>query len=501
MLIRRCLSSAASSLPPTIRQLLASPPSSPTAAIQVNGWVKSVRKQKKVAFAVISDGSSEPGLQAVFTDVGLAKQLTNGASVRLRGMLKDSPGAGQAKELQVSEAEVLGECDPETYPMQKKALTVEYLRDHCHLRARTREIGAMLRLRDSAATAIHDYFHNNGFIHVHTPIITSNDCEGAGETFRIAPSSDPPSTTPSPASSASTSTASSATTAQSTPSEYFHHPAYLTVSSQLHLEAVAAAISRVYTLSPCFRAERSQTSRHLAEFWMLEAEWAFTSSVDDVCTVVEGALRHLLRAHAASSEMEALWRARAAEGGADKRPELLALADAPQPWTRLTYTAAVDLLKAHHARTNAFVFAPDWGKGLQSEHERWLAEEHVRGPVFVTDYPASLKPFYMRANDASSPDHRAPGATVACFDLLVPGVGELVGGSLREERLELLEAAIERHGLDRADYAWYLDLRRYGGAPHGGFGLGFERLISWMSGIESVRECVAMPRWAGRMLL
>ncbi|KAI9064391.1 asparaginyl-tRNA synthetase [Trametes sanguinea] len=494
MLVRRCLSSAAYALPPTIRQLLASPPASSAPAIQVNGWVKSIRKQKKVAFAVISDGSSEPGLQAVFTDVSLAKRLTNGASVRLRGTLKDSPGAGQAKELQVSEAEVLGECDPEVYPMQKKALTVEYLRDHCHLRARTREIGAMLRLRDSAASAMHDYFHTNGFIHVHTPIITSNDCEGAGETFRIAPSSDLPSSTP--FSTSSTSTSSSSNAPQPTPSDYFNHPAYLTVSSQLHLEAVAAAISRVYTLSPCFRAERSQTSRHLAEFWMLEAEWAFTSSVDDICSVVEGALRHLLRAHAASPELEALWRARAAEGGAaDKRAELLALADAPQPWARMTYTAAVDLLKAHHARTHAFVFAPEWGKGLQSEHERWLAEEHVRGPVFVTDYPASLKPFYMRANADSQ------GATVACFDLLVPGVGELVGGSLREERLELLEAAIERHGLDKADYAWYLDLRRYGGAPHGGFGLGFERLISWMSGIESVRECVAMPRWAGRMLL
>ncbi|KAH9901343.1 asparaginyl-tRNA synthetase [Cubamyces lactineus] len=492
MLARRCFSSAAS-LPPTIRQLLATPPSAPAAAIQINGWVKSIRRQKKVAFAVISDGSSEPGLQAVFTDVTLAKHLTNGASVRLRGTLTDSPGAGQAKELQVSEAEVLGECDPEAYPMQKKSLTVEYLRDHCHLRARTREIGAMLRLRDSTTRAIHDYFHNNGFTHVHTPIITSNDCEGAGETFRIAPSSDLPSTTP------SSQNASPPTTQPQAPSEYFNHPAYLTVSSQLHLEAVAAAISRVYTLSPCFRAERSQTSRHLAEFWMLEAEWAFTSSVADLCAVVEGALRHVLRAHASSADMIALWRAK--EGAeAERREQLVALADVPQPWTRMTYTEAVRVLAEHHAKTHAFVFPPEWGKGLQSEHERWLAETHVRGPVFVTDYPASLKPFYMRANPADS-DPSAAGPTVACFDLLVPGVGELVGGSLREERLELLEAAIERHGLAKADYAWYLDLRKYGGAPHGGFGLGFERLISWMSGIESVRECVAMPRWAGRMLL
>ncbi|KAI0748077.1 asparaginyl-tRNA synthetase [Daedaleopsis nitida] len=498
MLARRFLSTTAS-LPPTIRQLLASPPpsSSSAAAIEVNGWVKSVRRQKKVAFAVISDGSSDAGLQAVFADVNLAKQLTNGASVRLRGTLADSPGSGQAKELKVAEAEVLGDCDPETYPMQKQALTIEYLRDHCHLRARTREIGAMLRLRDTSTSALHDYFHTNGFVHVHTPIITSNDCEGAGETFRIAPS------TPEISSSSSLPSPSpSPSLTQAKPSEYFNHPAYLTVSSQLHLEAAAAALSRVYTLSPCFRAERSQTSRHLAEFWMLEAEWAFLSSLGDLCSLTEHAIRHVLRAHAGSPDMDALWNNHAHDGDAaaqTRRAALQSFADSPTPWTRLTYTEAVALLTEHHAHSpGAFVFPPEWGAGLQSEHERWLADDHVRGPVFVTDYPAALKPFYMRLND----DGDALGRqTVACFDLLVPGMGELVGGSLREERVGLLEAALDRHGLDRADYGWYLDLRRYGGAPHGGFGMGFERLISWMSGIESVRECVAMPRWAGRMLL
>ncbi|KAH9854186.1 asparaginyl-tRNA synthetase [Lenzites betulinus] len=505
MLASRLLSTAAY-LPPTIRQLLARTlPITKDAEIQVNGWVKSIRRQKKVAFAVISDGSSEFGLQAVFTDVTLAKHLTNGASVRLSGRLTDSPGAGQAKELQVSQAELLGGCDPETYPMQKQALTVEYLRDHCHLRARTREIGAMLRLRDSTTRAINDYFHDNGFVHVHTPIITSNDCEGAGETFRIVSSSDlPVSPTPN-----ATATAPTPSPPEGSPSEYFNHPAYLTVSSQLHLEAVAAAISRVYTLSPCFRAERSQTSRHLAEFWMLEAEWAFTASVADLCAVVEGVLRHVLRTHAASPDMAALWRAKAAahpksasastDAPPDRLAALLALADAPGAWARMTYTQAIAALAAHHTATGAFAFAPVWGRGLQSEHERWLAEEHVRGPVFVTDYPAALKPFYMRAN--ADGGEGAQGPTVACFDLLVPGIGELVGGSLREERLGLLEAAVERHGLAKADYEWYMDLRKYGGAPHGGFGMGFERLISWISGIESVRECVAMPRWAGRMLL
>lgn len=331
---------------------------------------------------------------------------------------------------------------------------------------------------------------NNGFVHIHTPIITSNDCEGAGETFRIVASSDSPST------SSFNTTQTPSPTTEGSPSEYFNHPAYLTVSSQLHLEAVASAISRVYTLSPCFRAERSQTSRHLAEFWMLEAEWAFTSSVEDICAVVEGTLRSVLRSHLDSPDMAALYRGKPH----DRRPELAALSGAPQPWTRMTYTNAVAALEAHHAATGAFAFAPSWGRALQSEHERWLADELVRGPVFVTDYPAELKPFYMRANDDAA-GAGAQGPTVACFDLLIPGLGELVGGSLREERLNLLEAAIERHGLDKADYAWYMDLRKYGGAPHGGFGMGFERLISWISGIESVRECVAMPRWAGRMLL
>ncbi|EJF65820.1 asparaginyl-tRNA synthetase [Dichomitus squalens LYAD-421 SS1] len=485
MLARRFLSTSAS-LPPTIRQLLAAPPSTYAPAIHVNGWVKSIRRQKKVAFAVITDGSSEPGLQAVFTDINLAKQLTNGASVKLRGELVDSRGAGQAKELQVAEAEVLGECDPETYPMQKQALTVEYLRDHCHLRARTREIGAMLRLRDSTTRAIHNYFEDIGFIHVHTPIITSNDCEGAGETFRIAPSSSEPS-----------SRSASPPSSDAKPSDYFNHPAYLTVSSQLHLEAVATALSRVYTLSPCFRAERSQTSRHLAEFWMLEAEWAFTSSLDELCTVVENAIRHVLRTHSTSPDMDALWKQHPSATAQARRDELHSYASASRPWTRLTYTDAINILSAHHAATGAFVFPPVWGSGLQSEHERWLAEQHARGPVFVTDYPAAMKPFYMRMNDGCAPDRQ----TAACFDLLVPGMGELVGGSLREERAGLLEKALERHGLDKSDYGWYLDLRRYGGAPHGGFGLGFERLISWMSGIESVRECIAMPRWVGRMLL
>jgi len=449
-----------STLPPTIRQLLTSP-TSPSSSIQVNGWVKSIRRQKKVSFAAISDGSSASGLQAVFSDPGLAKGLTNGASLRLTGKLTESPGAGQTHELQVDAVDLLGECDPETYPIQKQTLSVDYLRDNAHLRARTDAVGAMLRVRDHTLRTLHGYFENRGFCYTHTPILTSNDCEGAGEAFRISPiiplaPDSPP-----------------------TPEEFFARPSYLTVSSQLHLEALATAISRVYTLSPCFRAERSQTSRHLAEFWMLEAEWAFTQGIDDICQVVEGAIKEVIQR--GDNDMAA-------------RSVLLDTFCSDKPWTRMSYTnAVIELQKYHLSSVKKFTFPPAWGKALQSEHERWLAEELVGGPIFVMEYPTSLKPFYMRLND----DER----TVACFDLLIPGVGELVGGSLREERLGHLERALDAHSLNRKEYGWYLDLRKYGGAPHGGFGLGFERLIGWLNGIENVRECIPMPRWAGRMLL
>lgn len=305
---------------------------------------------------------------------------------------------------------------------------------------------------------------------MHTPIITSSDCEGAGETFRIIP--------PAPF---------EPVTEDNRPSEFFGHPAYLTVSSQLHLEALATALSRVYTLSPCFRAERSLTNRHLSEFWMLEAEWAFTQSVNDICSIVEGAVKDVLDKTQSHAQVFAN------DAGRSRILEYLQTASSTPAWTRLSYGEAVTELVKYQASARKFQFEPAWGKPLQSEHERWLAEELVKGPVFVTDYPVSLKPFYMRLND--------DGKTVACFDLLVPHLGELVGGSLREERGDLLNKALEDHQLDKTQYGWYSELRKYGGAPHGGFGLGFERLISWISGIENVRECIAMPRWAGRMLL
>jgi asparaginyl-tRNA synthetase len=303
-----------------------------------------------------------------------------------------------------------------------------------------------------------------GFCYVHTPILTSSDCEGAGETFRI--------------------------TSSGTEDEFFAKPAHLTVSAQLHMEALASALSRTYTLSPCFRSERSMTNRHLAEFWMLEAEWAFASGgIKSVCDLVQESIKQTLRDALQEREyLDVLWK--------DKEKGMGALEDAARSnvnWTRMTYTEAVKALRRHYSFSpSSFDFEPAWGKPLQSEHERWLAEQLVNGPLFVTDYPASLKPFYMRTND--------DGETVACFDLLIPNVGELAGGSVREERLERLAQAMA--GLSRPEeYDWYLDLRRFGNARSAGFGLGFERLIAWMSGIENVRECIAMPRWTGKILL
>lgn len=308
---------------------------------------------------------------------------------------------------------------------------------------------------------------------MNTPIITGNDAEGAGEAFRLAhvESSHP---------------AAEAQTSPLPPTEFFGRPAFLTVSHQLHLEAIATALSRVYTLSPCFRAEKSMTGRHLAEFWMLEAEWAFPTdnSVHNVCDVTESLLKTVVAGLLESEDTAVLWK----DGDLKKRQKIVDASHSQTPWARITYTEAINHLVQKHA-ADSFHYVPQWGQSLQSEHERWLAEIFVGGPVFVTDYPATLKPFYMRVND--------DGETVACFDLLVPNVGELIGGSVREERAHILQ---EKMG-DTTGSEWYVDLRKYGGAPHAGFGMGFERLVSWVTGTENIRECIPMPRWNGRMLL
>ena len=348
---------------------------------------------------------------------------------------------------------------------------------------------------------------------MHTPIITGNDAEGAGEAFRLAPVD-----TPHPSSVSSS--ISQIPSLPPTPSEFFSRPAFLTVSHQLHLEALATAISRVYTLSPCFRAEPSLTSRHLAEFWMLEAEWAFPGSngILDVCDFTESFLRDSL-SNVVQSEMvvESLWKT----CDDKKRLSIENALNKKDAWTRMTYTEAIQELEkvsspassssSSSSPSHRFEHIPKWGRTLQSEHERWLAESLIGGPVFITNYPKSIKPFYMRSNDDDK--------TVACFDLLVPHVGELIGGSVREERPRVLEAKMRDAGLfssmttddgdrqrdsqndDGSEYQWYLDLRKFGGAPHAGFGMGFERLVGWIGGVDNIRECIPMPRWAGRMLL
>ena len=334
---------------------------------------------------------------------------------------------------------------------------------------------------------------------MHTPVITGNDAEGAGEAFRLAPvETRHPSTS---------SSSISQIPSPLAPSEFFSRPAFLTVSHQLHLEALATAISRVYTLSPCFRAEPSLTSRHLAEFWMLEAEWAFPGSngVLDVCDFTESLLRDSLNNVIQSEIVESLWKTSDAKKCLLVENALIK----KDAWTRMTYTEAIQELEkisspSSSSSTTKFEHTPKWGRTLQSEHERWLAESLIGGPVFITNYPTSLKPFYMRSNDDNQ--------TAACFDLLMPHAGELIGGSVREERSCVLEVKMREAKLltnDRQgsgskngdEYQWYLDLRKFGGAPHAGFGMGFERLVGWLGGVDNIRECIPMPRWAGRMLL
>ncbi|KAL1742617.1 hypothetical protein HDZ31DRAFT_65807 [Schizophyllum fasciatum] len=471
-------------LPPTIKELLGSDISQET-SISLNGWIKSIRKQKRVSFAVISDGSSAKGIQAVFPNSLDVKDLTNGSSVRLTGNLVPSPGSGQAKELQVKSVDVVGACPQETYPIQKKDLTNEYLRENVHLRARTTAIAAMLRLRDCLHRSIHDYLKSQSFVHVHAPILTANDAEGAGETFRLAPVAAHP---------------DAQTTDAQSPTDFFGAPAHLTVSSQLHMEAFQAALSRVYTANPAFRAERSQTSRHLAEFWMIEPEWTLTDGITEVCDMTEDLLRHIVGKafEDCAEDMDAL---HAVAGRQDRLDALRAAVSADTPrWRRMTYTEAIETLQ----RTGVqFKQRPVWGASLSSEHERYLAEEVVKGPVFVTGYPRDIKAFYMRVDDPSLPREQQ---TVACFDLLVPHMGELVGGSVREERAGVLEEKMRECGLilpeqspDEGPYAWYLSLRKYGATPHGGFGLGFERLVSWVGDIDSVKECIPVPRTVGRI--
>ncbi|GAA5849439.1 hypothetical protein JCM8547_000451 [Rhodosporidiobolus lusitaniae] len=509
-----------SALPDTVahslRSFSPSSSSTPSSSTTLNCWVRSVRRQKNISFAVVSDGTVPGGVQVVLPK-GVGESLTVGCSASFKGKWVETPGRAHEREFKAEEVELVGESDAASYPMPntKQGIPPPLMRKTAHLRARKEASAALLRLRSEMNWAMTQHFRDQDFSRIELPVITSSDCEGAGEVFRVVegtPGTPVPALTASASSPLSPPTASSPDTAPA-PSRY------LTVSTQLHLEAIASSLPRVYTFAPCFRAEKSDTARHLQEFWMLEAECAFLdadvpTALEQVMSVAEDVVRSVATHVRAMQDFEKTFAA--------QRPELKERVEAllqPQRWVRMDYDEAVELLQQHEEKNpGAFAFKPEWRAGLQTEHERWLAEEHVKGPLFVTNYPTALKPFYMLPNEASSsftsstspdsssssssppssssPSSSSPRQTTACFDLLVPALGELAGGSLREHRASHLLDSMSSHGLDPEAYGWYVDLRRYGTTRHGGFGMGWERLVGLLSGEGNVRECVAFPRAA-----
>jgi asparaginyl-tRNA synthetase len=438
--------------------------------ITVRGWIRSKRESKEFAFVDVNDGSCMANIQVVIAQTltdyaALMKRINTGASVAIEGQLVVSPAKGQRVELQASSLEIFGEADPETYPLQKKRHSFEFLREIGHLRGRTNTLGAVFRVRNACATAVHNFFQEKGFLWVHTPIISASDCEGAGEMFNV--------TTLNPDKLPRT-----ADGKVDYSQDFFGRQAFLSVSGQLEAEIMAMAFSNVYTFGPTFRAENSNTSRHLAEFWMIEPEMAFCNLQGDMA-LAEEFLRYIFRyvMDHCQADMEFF----------QQRIDDSVLATAENiinnEFARLTYTEAIGILEK---ADRTFEYPVSWGLDLQSEHERYLAEEVFKKPTILTDYPVEIKAFYMRLND--------DGKTVAAMDILAPKIGEIIGGSQREERLDVLEQRITAQGLNLEDYWWYLDLRRYGTVPHAGFGLGFERLVQFMTGMTNIRDVIPFPR-------
>jgi asparaginyl-tRNA synthetase len=441
--------------------------------VRLQGWVRTRRDSKGgFSFIELNDGSSQGNVQVVAPGElanyeSEVKHLHTGASVVIEGEVKASPAKGQATEVLANRVELLGNADAETYPLQKKGHTFEFLRTIAHLRPRTNTFGAIARLRHQVSMSIHQFFHENGFLYIHTPIITASDCEGAGALFRVT-TIDPDA-------------APKAGGKTDYTKDFFNKPAYLTVSGQLQVESFACSLGKVYTFGPTFRAENSNTPRHLAEFWMIEPEMAFYELTDNM-DLAEAFLKRIIGdAMKYCAEDMKFFVERV-----DK--ELLARLEnvLNNPFKRVPYTEAVDIL-LKSGKTWEFPVA--WGSDLQSEHERYLAEQHFKCPVILYDYPRTLKPFYMKVND--------DGKTVRAMDVLVPGVGEIIGGSQREERLDVLETRMREQGLDPHGYQWYLDLRRYGTVPHSGFGLGLERTILFLSGMANIRDVIPFPRTPG----
>jgi asparaginyl-tRNA synthetase len=442
-------------------------------SVRVQGWIRTRRDSKGgFSFLEVNDGSCQGNLQVV-ADGSLAnyesevKKLATGCSVTIDGEVRKSPAKGQTTELLAKTVAVHGWADPESYPMQKKGHSFEFLRTIAHLRPRTNTFGAITRLRNCVSRSIHDFFQEQGFLYIHTPIITASDCEGAGEMFKVT--------------TFNLAQAPVQNGAADFSKDFFHRPTYLTVSGQLQAEIFACSLGKVYTFGPTFRAENSNTARHLAEFWMVEPEMAFYS-LEDNMALAEAFLKRIVKnaLNRCGEDIEFF------KERIDKEVFTRLEGILRNEFLRLSYTDAIDILLKSGEK---FEFPVSWGMDLQSEHERFLTEKMFRRPIILFDYPRTLKPFYMRVND--------DGKTVRAMDVLVPGVGEIIGGSQREERLGILEERMREQKLDPAGYWWYLDLRRYGTVPHSGFGLGLERTLLFLSGMANIRDVIPFPRTPG----
>jgi len=440
----------------------------------IRGWVRTHRQSKNVAFIELNDGTCLKGIQLVIDPTiasyqAVAEKISTGASISAVGVLVDSPAKGQRFEFQVKELMLIGEADPETFPLQKKGHTLEFLREQLHLRPRSNTFGAVFRIRSAASFAVHKFFQEKGFVYLQSPIITSADCEGAGEMFRVTTLNmeDPP----------------KEKGKVNYAEDFFKAEASLTVSGQLEGEIFATALSKIYTFGPTFRAENSNTTRHLAEFWMIEPEVAF-ATLEDNMQLASEMLSYLITyvLDNCSADLQFL-----AEREWVDKGMIDSLAKVAQSqYQVIDYTEAISILQRSG---RSFEYPVSWGIDLQSEHERYLTDEYVKGPLFVTNYPKDIKAFYMRLNE--------DGKTVRAMDMLVPRLGEIIGGSQREERHDLLLQRIKDMGMPTENYWWYLELRKYGTVPHAGFGLGFERFLMYVTGMQNIRDVIPFPRYPG----
>ncbi|MBQ7194055.1 MAG: asparagine--tRNA ligase [Bacteroidales bacterium] len=459
-----------------VKDLLTSKPGSEVLA---KGWVRTKRGNKEIAFIALNDGSTIHNIQIVVdktkTDESILAKVTTGACIGVRGQLVESVGSGQAVEIQASEITIYGECDPMRYPLQKKDTSFEYLRSVAHMRMRTNTFGAVLRIRNQMAFAIHEYFHSKGFVYLHTPLITASDCEGAGQMFQVT-----------------------TLDMENIPrnkkggidysKDFFGKQTSLTVSGQLEGELGATALGEIYTFGPTFRAENSNTPRHLAEFWMIEPEMAFYDIKDNM-DLAEDFIKHLVR-YALDNCRDDIQFLNdrydkgddGEDGGLIKRLESVVNTD----FVRLEYTEGIKILEQAVRDGVKFEYPIYWGVDLQSEHERYLVEKHFRKPVILTGYPKEIKAFYMKQNE--------DGKTVRAMDVLFPKIGEIIGGSEREADLKKLEARVDELGMSRTNLEWYIDTRRFGSCPHSGFGLGFERLLLFVTGMANIRDVIPFPR-------